>query len=63
MAKLFCTETSLRVIDRAVQIHGGYGFMDEYPVSRLYRDAKMGTIAAGTSQIMRNIIIREMGAR
>ncbi len=60
MAKLFCTETSLRVIDRAVQIHGGYGFMDEYLVSRLYRDAKMGTIAAGTSQIMKNIIMREM---
>lgn len=63
MAKLFCTETSLKVIDRAVQVHGGYGFMDEYLVSRLYRDAKVGTIGAGTSQIMRHVIIREMGMR
>ena len=63
MAKLFCSEMSLRVIDKAVQIHGGYGFMREYLVERLYRDAKLTTIGGGTSQIMKNIIITEMGLR
>ncbi len=63
MAKLFCSEMALRVIDRAVQIHGGYGFMREYVVERLYRDAKLITIGAGTSQIMKHVIIREMGLR
>lgn len=63
MAKLFCSEMALKVIDRAVQIHGGYGFMREYVVERLYRDAKLITIGAGTSQIMKHIIIREMGLR
>jgi hypothetical protein len=63
MAKLFCSEMALRVIDKAVQIHGGYGFMREYVVERLYRDAKLVTIGAGTSQIMKHIIIREMGLR
>lgn len=63
MAKLYCTETANRVIDRAVQIHGGYGFMKEYIVERLYRDARLATIGAGTSQIMRHIIVRELGLR
>ena len=63
MAKLFCSEMSLRVIDKAVQIHGGYGFMREYLVERLYRDARLTTIGGGTSQIMKNIIINEMGLR
>jgi acyl-CoA dehydrogenase/citronellyl-CoA dehydrogenase len=63
MTKLFCSEMSLRVIDKAVQIHGGYGFMREYLVERLYRDAKLTTIGGGTSQIMKNVIIGEMGLR
>lgn len=63
MTKLFCSEMSLRVIDKAVQIHGGYGFMREYLVERLYRDAKLTTIGGGTSQIMKNVIISEMGLR
>ncbi len=63
MAKLFCSETALRVIDRAVQIHGGYGFMREYLVERLYRDVKLATIGAGTSQIMKHVILRELGLR
>jgi alkylation response protein AidB-like acyl-CoA dehydrogenase len=63
MAKLFCSEMSLRVIDKAVQIHGGYGFMREYLVERLYRDAKLTTIGGGTSQIMKNIIVSEMNLR
>jgi acyl-CoA dehydrogenase len=63
MAKLFCSETALGVIDKAVQIHGGYGFIREYPVERLYRDSKLITIGGGTSQIMKHIIIRETGLR
>jgi len=63
MAKLFCTEQALKVIDKAVHIHGGYGYMREYKVERLYRDIKLMSIGAGTSQIMKHVIIREMGLR
>lgn len=61
MAKLFATETASRVCAQAVQIHGGYGFMDEYRVSRLYRDCKLLEIGEGTSQIHRNTIARTLG--
>jgi alkylation response protein AidB-like acyl-CoA dehydrogenase len=63
MAKLFCSEMALRVINNAVQIHGGYGFMKEYMVERLYRDAKLSTIGGGTSQIMKYIISKELELR
>ena len=63
MAKYWCAEMLLRVVDKAVQIHGGYGFIREYRVERLYRDAKLQTIGGGTNQIMRNVIISEMGLR
>jgi len=63
MAKLFCSEMALRVVDKAVQIHGGYGYMKEFPVERLYRDLKLITIGAGTSQIQKNVILTEMGLR
>jgi len=63
MAKLFCSEMALRVVDQAVQIHGGYGYMKEFPVERLYRDLKLLTIGAGTSQIQKNVILTEMGLR
>lgn len=63
MAKLFCTEMGVRVINNAVQIHGGYGFIREFTVERLYRDAKVATIGAGTSQMMKHVIIGEMGLR
>ncbi|MDY6851823.1 MAG: acyl-CoA dehydrogenase family protein, partial [Thermodesulfobacteriota bacterium] len=63
MAKLYCSEMALRVIDKAVQIHGGYGFMMEFPVARLYRDAKLMTIGAGTSQVQKHVILGEMGLR
>lgn len=63
MAKLFCSEMALRVIDKAVQIHGGYGLMKEFLVERIYRDVKLSTIGAGTSQIQKNIILGEMGLR
>ena len=62
MAKLVCSELAVWAADEAVQIHGGYGFMDEYPVSRFYRDAKILTIGEGTSEINRLVISREIGA-
>ncbi len=61
MAKLFATEMVQRVTGEAVQIHGGYGYMMEYPVQRYFRDAKVGTLHEGTSEIQRTIIAREIG--
>jgi alkylation response protein AidB-like acyl-CoA dehydrogenase len=61
MAKLFATETATKVCSQAVQIHGGYGFMDEYPVSIFYRDCKLLEIGEGTSEIHRNTIARCIG--
>ena len=58
-AKLFSSETLGKVADRAVQIHGGAGYMAEYPVERLYRDARLFRIYEGTSQIQQLIIARE----
>lgn len=63
IAKLFVTERMLKVVDDAVQIFGGYGYIHEYPVERAYRDAKLGTIGAGTSEVQKMIIIREMMKR
>jgi butyryl-CoA dehydrogenase len=58
-AKLFATEAAVRCTDRAVQILGGYGYMREYPVERLYRDARLGPIGEGTSEIQRRLIAME----
>jgi acyl-CoA dehydrogenase len=58
MCKLFCCEMANRVIDRALQIFGGYGYMMEYPIQRLWRDARIGPIGGGTSEIQREIIGR-----
>jgi alkylation response protein AidB-like acyl-CoA dehydrogenase len=60
MAKLYASETAVRVADRAVQIHGGYGYVKEYPVERCYRDAKITTIGEGTSEIQRLVIARRL---
>jgi alkylation response protein AidB-like acyl-CoA dehydrogenase len=60
MAKLVTTELGKRIADECVQIHGGYGFMEEYPAARFFRDARGATITAGTSEIMREIIARTM---
>jgi len=56
MCKWWVTEMLNRVAYQCVQLHGGYGFMEEYPISRLYRDVRMQTITAGTSEIMKRII-------
>lgn len=58
MAKLFATEMAERVCRNAIQIHGGYGYSQEYPVERIYRDARLMTIGEGTSEIQRLVIAR-----
>jgi butyryl-CoA dehydrogenase len=58
MAKLFASEMAVWVVDRALQIHGGYGYMKEYPVERCYRDAKITEIYEGTSEVQRMVIAR-----
>ena len=60
MAKLFATEVANRVAYQAVQLHGGYGYMREFPVERFFRDVRLWTIASGTSEIMREIIARRI---
>jgi len=60
MAKLFATEVANRVAYQAVQLHGGYGYMREFPVERFFRDVRLWTIASGTSEIMREIIARRL---
>jgi len=60
MAKLFTSETAVHVADRAVQIFGGAGFMNEVRVSRIYRDVKVLTIGGGTSEIMRSIVAKSL---
>lgn len=60
MAKLFASETAMRVTTDAVQIHGGYGFIKDYPVERMFRDAKLTEIGEGTSEIQRMVIGREI---
>ncbi|MEZ5099261.1 MAG: acyl-CoA dehydrogenase family protein [Thermoleophilia bacterium] len=61
MAKLYTGELSRRCANEAVQIHGGYGFMDEYAVSRLYRDQKILEIGEGTNEVQRLVIARRLG--
>ena len=60
MAKLFASETARRAADQAVQIHGGYGFIDEYPVSRYYRNVKAHEICEGTSEVQRMLIAKHL---
>jgi alkylation response protein AidB-like acyl-CoA dehydrogenase len=60
MAKLFCTDVAMEVTTNAVQVLGGYGYMQEYPVERMMRDAKITQIYEGTNQIQRLVIAREM---
>lgn len=60
-AKLFCSELEARVTDDCVQLHGGNGYMDEYSISRMYTNARISRIFAGSSEIMREIIARSLG--
>ena len=60
-AKLFCTEVASRVIDRCLKLHGGYGFINEYPIARLFADQRVTRIYGGTSEVMKTIIAKDMG--
>ena len=60
MAKLFASETAVNVSEEAVQIHGGYGYVKEYHVERLMRDAKITQIYEGTSEVQRIVISRQV---
>lgn len=59
MAKMFATEAAVRVVDKALQLLGGYGYMTEYPLERMYRDVRITPIYEGTNQIQRTVIARE----
>ena len=61
MAKLYTGELSHRVVNQALQVHGGYGFMDEFPISRLYRDQKILEIGEGTNEVQRMVIAKHLG--
>lgn len=60
MAKLFASEIAVRICDECVQIHGGYGFIKDFPAEKFYRDVKLCTIGEGTSEIQRMVIAREI---
>lgn len=60
-AKLFCTEVAGRVIDKCLQLHGGYGYITEYPIARLYADTRVSRIYGGTSEVMKTIIAKSLG--
>jgi len=61
MAKWWCTELQKRTVDCCLQLHGGYGYMAEYPIARAYADARVTTIYGGTTEIMKEIIGRSLG--
>jgi butyryl-CoA dehydrogenase len=61
MCKLYASETSKRAADQAIQIHGGYGFIEDYPVARYWRDVKINEIGEGTSEVQRMLIARLLG--
>jgi alkylation response protein AidB-like acyl-CoA dehydrogenase len=60
-AKWWCTELQGRVIDKCLQLHGGYGYMTEYPISRRYADARVTRIYGGTTEIMKSVVSRSLG--
>lgn len=60
MAKYWCTELMGRVLDTCLQLHGGYGYMWEYPIARAYADARVHRIYGGSNEIMRELIARTL---
>jgi acyl-CoA dehydrogenase len=60
-AKVFCTELQGEVVDRCLQLHGGYGYMREYPIARLYADARVSRIYGGTTEVLKTIIAKSLG--
>ncbi len=61
MAKWYSTEAQVRLVDRRLQLHGGYGYMREYPIARAFLDSRIQTIYGGTTEIMKEIIGRGLG--
>jgi len=62
MAKWWCTEQQCKVVDDCLQLFGGYGYMSEYPIARLYADARVQRIYGGTTEIMKDLIARRLFA-
>ncbi|HEY7743553.1 MAG TPA: acyl-CoA dehydrogenase family protein [Burkholderiales bacterium] len=60
MAKIYCNEMSVRVTSEAIQVHGGYGFTDEFPVSRYFRGARYGSLGGGTTETLRNLVSKKL---
>ncbi|CNG54801.1 acyl-CoA dehydrogenase [Mycobacterium tuberculosis] len=60
VCKLFCTEVQARVVDKCLQLHGGYGYILEYPIARLYADARVTRIYGGTSEVLKTIIAKDI---
>ncbi|HSE00761.1 MAG TPA: acyl-CoA dehydrogenase family protein [Burkholderiales bacterium] len=60
MAKIYCNEMSIRVTSEAIQVHGGYGFTDEFPVSRFFRGARYGSLGGGTTETLRNLVAKKL---
>jgi acyl-CoA dehydrogenase len=61
MVKLFCTEMQGRVVDKCLQLHGGYGYVLEYPIARFYTDARVTRIYGGTSEVLKSVISKSLG--
>ena len=60
-AKWWCSELQGRVVDTCLQLHGGYGYMTEYPIARAYADARITRIYGGTTEIMKEVVGRDLG--
>ena len=60
-AKWWCTELQGRTVDKCLQLHGGYGYMNEYPIAQAYADARITRIYGGTTEIMKEVIGRDLG--
>ncbi len=60
MAKLFASEAAVKVSEEGIQIHGGYGYIKEYPAEKFWRDSKLCTIGEGTSEIQKLVISRDI---
>ena len=61
MAKYWLIDLQGKVVDECLQLHGGYGYMNEYPIARMFRDARVQRIYGGTNEIMKDVITRQLG--
>jgi acyl-CoA dehydrogenase len=60
MAKWWCTQKNTEIIDECLQLHGGYGYMLEYPIARMYLNARVGKIFGGSNEIMKELVARAL---